>query len=113
MFDEPSPSSLLPLTMRASVETFDQFTPDWILAEPVENAEQLRTFRKHITFDVPYANTPVVQVALTGFDIDNRHTARLKVSAESITPNGFDLLVSSWLDTRIYQVSASWLALGH
>jgi hypothetical protein len=113
MFDEPNPNPLTPLTMRASVETFNQDTPDWLLDESAENTGQPRIFRTHITFGTPYVNIPVVQVALTGFDIDNRSTARLAVSTESITPNGFDLLVSTWMDTRVYQVSVSWMALGH
>lgn len=113
MFNQPGSMPLVPLTMRASVETFNQDTPEWSLAEPGKNVEQPRTFRTHIAFGTPYAAIPVVHVALTGFDVDNRHATRLEVSAESITPNGFDLLISTWLDTRVYQVSASWLALGH
>ncbi|MGO9443421.1 MAG: H-type lectin domain-containing protein [Thiobacillaceae bacterium] len=112
MFDQPIQNPLIPLTMRASVEMFNQNTPDWPLSEPGENVEQPRTFRTHITFETPYANIPVVQVALTGFDIDNRYASRLEVSMESITPDGFDLLVGTWLDTRVYRVSVSWMALG-
>lgn len=113
MFDEPTLSPLVPLTMRASVETFNQDTPDWPLAAPADPAGPPRSFRTHIRFATPFAGIPVVQAALTGFDIDRHHTARIDVRTESITPDGFDLLIGTWMDTRVYQVSVSWLALGH
>ncbi len=113
MFDEPTSPPLIPLTMRASVETFSQDTQGWPLATPGDRPEQARSFRTRIHFATPFTGVPVVQVALTGFDIDKHHTARIEVRTESITPDGFDLLIGTWQDTRVYQVSVGWLALGH
>ena len=113
MFDEPTLPPLVPLAMLAAVETFSQHTPDWPLAAAADPAGPARSFRTHIRFATPFAGIPVVQAALTGFDIDRHHTARIEVRTDAITADGFDLLIGTWQDTRVYQVSVGWLALGH
>jgi hypothetical protein len=66
-----------------------------------------------VPFNAPFANLPMVHVGLTGFDIDNSDTVRLSVRTGEITASGFDLLVLTWLNTRVYKVQVSWIALGH
>jgi hypothetical protein len=54
----------------------------------------------------------VVQLGLTGFDIDQRDTARLSLKAADITPTGFMAEVWTWANTRVYAVEFNWLAIG-
>ena len=111
MFDNTISPSLVPIKMCSAIIVFDQFTQDWTLAQ--ENAsEEPRSFVSNILFDAPFSNVPIVHVGLSGFDIDQRDSARISVHAEAISPNGFDLRIQTWLNTRVYKVEVSWIALG-
>ena len=55
----------------------------------------------------------MVHVGLSGFDIDNRDTARLTVRARNIGPAGFDLVLATWMGTRVYRADIRWIAPGH
>jgi len=114
MYSEYDSTTIVPLTMRSAVVELDQSTPDWQLARPGERrAAQAREFRTYVTFELPFANVPMVHVGLSGFDIDNRDSARLTVRAENIGPAGFDLVLATWMGTRVYRADISWIALGH
>ena len=114
MLAEQINAYLVPLTMRSAQLEIGQSHPDWNLAEPdVESGAGPRIFRTHIDFDTDFANIPMVHVGISGFDIDNRDTARLALGTKNITRSGFDLTVTTWLDTRIYMIEVNWLALGH
>ena len=54
----------------------------------------------------------MVQVAIAGFDIDQRDSARLSVRASAITATGFEIIVQTWQNSRVYKVEISWLAVG-
>lgn len=113
MFGEQIGSSLMPLTMSSAIIEFDQFTPDWSLAQlSEEGVSEPRSFTAHVDFDTPFGNVPIVHVGISGFDIDNCDTSRLSVRTSSISPTGFDLVIQTWLTTRVYKVEISWLALG-
>lgn len=65
-----------------------------------------------VIFDAPFSSVPVVQLGLTGFDIDQRDTARVSLKAAAITPTGFSAEVWTWANTRVYAVEFNWLAIG-
>jgi len=110
MLDAINPS-LVPIKMCSAIVEFDQSTPDWTLAQ--ENApEGSRTYVSNILFDAPFSNVPIVHVGLSGFDIDQRDSARISVHAAAITSTGFDLRIQTWRNTRVYKVEVSWIALG-
>ena len=114
MHQEYEATTIVPLTMRSAVIELDQSSPEWSLAQTGDDdTTPPRLFRTHIAFDAPFANVPMVHVGLSGFDIDNRDTARLSVRAEGISATGFDLVVATWRGTRVYRVEISWIALGH
>ena len=113
MFGEQYGTILVPLTMSSARIEIDQYTPDWTLSQTDGDAAAPRIFRQHVAFDIPFANIPMVHVGISGFDIDNRDTSRLSVRPEAISASGFDLLVQTWLNTRVYKVEISWIALGH
>jgi len=88
-------------------------TDGWNLADlNPEDLDKPRVFAVEICFATPFVAAPVVHVSLTGFDIDQRHTARISVRAADVTPAGFKLEISTWMDSRIYSVEAAWLAIG-
>ncbi len=114
MFAQQDITTLVPLTMSSALAVFDQFAPDWRLAEPGEDdGDSPREYRSYVAFATPFANIPMVHAGISGFDIDNRDTARLRVRAEAISAEGFELCISTWRQTRVYQVEISWIALGH
>ena len=63
-----------------------------------------------VVFPRPFGKIPVVFVALSGFDFDKDQNQRLKIKAENISDVGFDLVVSTWWDTKVYFVSVDYSA---
>ena len=55
---------------------------------------------------------PLVHVGVVGIDASKDDNLRLSVRAESITQHGFTLSVETWLNTKIWTVEVSWLAIG-
>lgn len=70
-----------------------------------------RTDTVHVNFPSGMFRTaPKVEVMLSKFDTWNGTNIRLAVSAGNIQSNGFDLIITTWGDTHIYNVSANWIA---
>jgi hypothetical protein len=76
------------------------------------DAPRICSFSVQVTFDAPFSTPPVVQLSLTGFDIDQRDSSRLTLKAENITASGFQATITTWADTRVYGVEFQWLAIG-
>lgn len=104
MNDQWTPWSILSATGGVGVTT-----EGWNLAE---SAEEPRTFITEVVFSASFQSVPVVQLALTGFDMDQRDSARISLKAVEVKPSGFKVEISTWLDTRVYAVEFSWLAIG-
>lgn len=71
-----------------------------------------RSYIKHIYFNQKYETIPNVHVSITGLDIINSRNARIKVFAENIDQNGFDIKICTWCDTSVYMAKVSWISLG-
>jgi len=71
-----------------------------------------REIRHHVTFAEAFDERPAVMVALSMWDIDQRATSRVDITAEKITRTGFDMVFRTWGDTRIARVRADWTAIG-
>ncbi len=84
---------------------FQDGGPMWIGDGP-------REVRRSQVFAAAFVGDPVVTVNLTMWDIDHQTNARIDLSAENVTPLGFDIVLRTWGDTRIARVRASWLAIG-
>lgn len=87
-------------------------TEGWTLAEPVTEPDQARSYKVEVVFDTAFSATPVVQLGLTGFDLDQRESARISLKAGAITRFGFQATISTWSTTRVYAVEFNWLAIG-
>ena len=71
-----------------------------------------RERRKFVSFSEPFTSQPVVQVGISMWDVHNETPARANVSTQEITAEGFDRIFSTWGDTRVARIRASWTAIG-
>jgi hypothetical protein len=104
-------NSVEPLVFLAGVSKLGVDSGDWKLVDAGSQGED-RVYRATVTFERAFRALPIVHIGLVGFDISNQDAARLKLAAECITTEGFDVVVRTWLGTQIWSVEASWLAVG-
>lgn len=109
MSDDFAP--VLPLRIAASVARLESALPGWSLLEP--GVDRSRSFTTTVHFDQPFAQPPVVHAGLAGFDIENGDAARLTLKVAAVRPDGFDILLETWFETKVWSVAVSWLAVGH
>lgn len=65
-----------------------------------------------VVFSEVYKSTPVVQAALSMWDLDKQTNARADIRAEDVTCEGFNLVFRTWGDTRIARARAIWTSIG-
>jgi hypothetical protein len=71
-----------------------------------------RLSRTDVSFREGFFAPPVVQVALSMWDISNIATSRADVQAANISKDGFSIMFRTWGDTKIARVRVSWIAIG-
>lgn len=71
-----------------------------------------RTRNTHIKFSETFRTIPMVHISLDMWDMDHNSNSRAEVSAKNIKKDGFDIVFTTWGDTKIARVRASWLAMG-
>lgn len=71
-----------------------------------------RMVRHPVRFDDPFLESPAVHVAIGMWDIADGANQRADISAENVTPAGFEIVFRTWGDTRVARVRAEWLAIG-
>jgi hypothetical protein len=103
-------SYVAPLNLLSSVVVLDGSVESWPMLDP--SLGDRREFRQSIRFERSFAHPPVVQVGLVGIDASKDDNLRLRLRAEDITSTGFTLHAETWLNTRIWSVEVSWLAIG-
>ncbi|HWO09343.1 MAG TPA: H-type lectin domain-containing protein [Polyangiaceae bacterium] len=106
-------AEILPLSFVAGAARFDEAQTGWELLEPPEHCNGMRTFSGRVQFERAFNSAPVVQIGVTGFDIDNRDNARLNVGVTRVDADGFEVELRTWWNTRIWSVDLSWFAIGH
>ena len=101
-----------PWNVLSSQVALSTSTEGWRLdvVEPTEDS--FRSNQVEVWFATPFLSPPVVQLGLTGFDLDQRDSPRLTLKAENITSTGFLATITTWADTRVYAVEFQWLAIG-
>ncbi len=89
-------------------------TEGWTLHQPPAKGseDEERVFRSSIYFSIPFEAPPIVHLGITGFDFDQRDSARVITRVVEITASGFVAEIVTWRETRVYSVELSWLALG-
>lgn len=103
-------SNLVPFTMLSAVTVLDSSLEGWQLLEGP--AEGPRTQRYQVEFERPFTNAPLVHVGITGLDVSKDDNVRLRVRATDISARGFVIEAETWLNTRIWAVDVTWLAIG-
>ncbi len=71
-----------------------------------------RMHRKKVKFTEEFRDNPSVQVTLSMWDMDQHFNQRADISAEKITPKGFEIVFRTWGDTKVARVRADWFAVG-
>jgi hypothetical protein len=102
-------SNVSPLSVLSSVVVLGASLEGWSLLDP-NGAD--RTFRYPVHFNQAFSFPPVVQVGLVGVDASKDDNLRVRVRAVDITANGFSLEAETWLNTKLWSVEVSWLAIG-
>lgn len=87
-------------------------TEGWGLDLIDPHDDGIRRFQVEVVFDHPFSAPPVVHLGLTGFDIDQRDSARLSLKAENITAFGFQATLLTWAHTRVFGAEFQWMAIG-
>ena len=82
--------------------------PSWQLLE----GQGERPFTKRVDFRDTFTKPPIVVVALSGLDVDEKHNLRIIVDAEKVDKNGFDVVFRTWSNTKVYGVRVRWTAFG-
>jgi hypothetical protein len=108
----------MPLNIVAGHVSFDDTQPGWTLLDRTHEEREgeegtVRTFAGRVTFDRAFVAPPVVQIGITGFDIDNGDNARLNVRIITIDKKGFDVELATWWNSRLWSVDLNWIAIGH
>ena len=71
-----------------------------------------RTYTTAVRFKSPFQEPPKVALALSGQDVDGEKNNRIQLIARDITVDGFNLVYRTWSDTAVYNVWATWTAIG-
>lgn len=87
------------------VKDFDTGGPFW-------TEEGDRMVRAQIVFPERFLRPPVVQLAMTMWDLDSLRNQRGDLRAEKVTAAGFEIVFHSWGDTRIARMRVGWTAIG-
>ncbi len=103
-------SNVAPLSLLSAVVILDSTLDNWSLLEPAGGLR--RSCRQPVVFERRFAAPPLVHVGVVGIDASKDDNLRLSVRAESITEYGFMLSVETLLNTKIWSVEVSWLAIG-
>lgn len=102
----------LPLKTLSSTVCIGHETEGWNLDAPAKYSDADRAFDFEVQFASPFSATPVVNVGLTGFDIDQCSSSRLRLNLVSINESGFRVQLSTWRDSRVYSTDFQWIAIG-
>jgi hypothetical protein len=94
----------------AGTEVLGSTRVDWGFDQTGDGSE--RSYRQYVAFQRPFRNPPLVHLGIAGFDISNQDAARLTASVANVTHEGFEIVLATWLHTRLWRVDVSWLALG-
>jgi H-type lectin domain len=107
-------SSVAPLNLLSSIVVLDTSLEGWSLLEPPAEgpADGERTFRYRVAFTRSFQTPPVVQVGIVGLDASKDDNLRVRLRATDINETGFTLQAETWLNTKLWSVEASWLAIG-
>ncbi|MFI0396060.1 H-type lectin domain-containing protein [Paracoccus jiaweipingae] len=71
-----------------------------------------RLVRRTVVFPTAFLSPPIVHVGVSMWDSAGDCNQRGDLSVEQVTAQGFDLLFSTWGDSRVARIRVDWLAIG-
>lgn len=71
----------------------------------------VRDSRVYIKFNIKFEKIPHVHVGLSYLDTGNEANTRIKVYAENISKEGFELVFGTWADSIVWGAEANWMAI--
>ena len=93
--------------VQSGIVTYGQNNTGWTL----NSGSGERTFTGKVDFPASFSGTPTVTVALAGIDASPQSGAvRLRVAPSVANQSSFDLAITTWDDSQVYNVWGSWLA---
>ena len=104
-------NAITPLNFLAGCEAMGTQNQGWNLDHAPHGTPE-RSFRRRVVFERPFNDAPLVHLGIAGFDISNQDSARVSTRAENVSPEGFDIVLGTWLHTRLWRVDVNWLAVG-
>src|SRR6186713_2716368 len=104
--------AVLPLSFAAGAVRFGDSSPGWALLERTPGNGE-RSYAGRVQFERVFQAPPVVQIGITGFDIDNGANARLNVGIIAVDGEGFEVELRTWWNSRLWSVDLNWIAIGH
>lgn len=93
---------------QGEVVLFSDFEHDGVMWTG-QGPRQIRSF---VHFQEAFLNPPMVQVALSMWDMSNSANGRADVQTAEVRSDGFAIVFRTWGDTKVARVRVSWLAMG-
>ena len=78
----------------------------------LRNGTGTRTFRVWVPFNSPFQAPPTISLAIYGQDVEGGKNNRLVLGSENTATTGFTLVYTTWSDSIVNSVWASWTAIG-
>jgi hypothetical protein len=103
--------TITPLNFLAGSQTLGYLNEGWTLDDAPHGSPE-RSFRSRVAFERAFTSTPLVHLGIAGFDVSNQDSARVASRVENVSPEGFDIVLGTWLHTRVWRVDVNWLAIG-
>ncbi len=107
----PAGSSSPGMLIQSGMLTGNNSDPTWTL----DKNSDWRTYRKYVAFGQSFKSTPVVQVSIGGIDASTNTGigTRFIVRAESVSVNGFQVVMSTYGTSIVNGADAIWIAYGN
>lgn len=93
---------------QGTVTLFSDFQNDG----PMWSKDGQREVRIPVLFEEAFGTDPIVTVNLSMFDASSGSNIRYEITADGVTPQGFDIVFRTWGDSRIARARATWQAVG-
>ena len=104
-------AAMEPLNFLAGTEALGSLTDGWTLDDAPHGSPE-RAFRSRVNFTRSFQGAPLVHLGIAGLDASNQDSTRLTASADNVTPDGFEIVLRTWLHSKLWRVDVNWLAIG-
>ena len=79
---------------------------------PMWAADGDREVRLRVRFSASFQRPPHITLGISGLDSSNAQNLRFSLVPETVTPEGFEIVMKTWDDTKIARASVNWSAIG-